>query len=255
MVDAKPRGRWRKRLLIVFGLFACLVGSCQVRSPAKPTGPQKTFIMPGGRAVTFTLWNAERVLKLPFFSGSSAYVRFDDERVKLHGGDFGSSVGGFLVSPKRNVVIVQRAFEGGATSGLLVDLETGKYRNWSLFSNSPNVMGWSEESWRTSLEAMPREQLHKQLASADFEAVKLAMDELRARGFEDADWLAMARIVADPTAPSRARDYLAFSMVHSPHEQIDRLRRRTHFVSSTMPAATGSAEFDYSWPPKVDWPD
>lgn len=85
--------------------------------------------------------------------------------------------------------------------------------------------------------------------------MKLAMRELDARGFDDADWLVMARIVADTQAPSSARKFLAFSMVYNRHEQVDRRRREAHFGSSTMPATSQPTDFDYSWPPKVDWPD
>jgi hypothetical protein len=234
-------------------VLACLIGSCHARWPAKPTGLQKTLVRPDGRPITFTKWEAERVLRLPFFDGSSAYVHFDSERVKIHGGDFGSAVGQFLVSPKRDLVIVERSFEGGATSGVLIDLKTGQHRDWSLFSNNPNVQGWSKEPWGTSREAVPREQLHQQLRSTDFEVVKQAMDELEARRLIDADWLAMAEIVADPTAPAQARKFLASSMVYSRHVQVDRWRRAAHFGTTTMPATRQSAEFDYTWPPKVDW--
>lgn len=255
MTAKRPIGRCNRRLLIVVAVLGCLIGSCYARWPAKPTGLQKTFIKPDGQPITFTYWRAERVLKLPFFDGESAYIRFGDERVKMHGGDFGSGVGGFLVSPQRDVVIVERTFEGGATSGVLVDLKTGKFRRWSLFSHNPSVLGWSMESWKTSLENAPREQLYKELASADFEAMNLAISELDAREFIDADWLAMAEIVADSSAPASARKFLAFSMVRSRHEQVDRCRRTAHFGSSTMPATRRAADFDYSWPPKVDWPD
>lgn len=252
---SEGRTRWwlRKRVVVV-GMLALLIGSCQARWPAKPTGLQKTLFRPDGRSITFTEWEAERVIKLPFSDGNSAYIEFDGKRVRIHGGDFGSAVGQFLVSPHRDAVIVERAFEGGATSGVLIDLKTGAHRNWDLFSNNPSVLGWSKESWGTSREAVPREQLYWQLRSTDFDVVKQAMNELEARQFIDADWLAMAEIVGDPNAPAQARKFLAFSMVYCRHKQVDRWRRAAHFGTTTMPATRQATEFDYTWPPKVDWP-
>jgi hypothetical protein len=232
-----------------------LIGRCGAHWPAEPTGSQKTFVTPQGQSLTFTLWSAERVWKLPFFDGDSKYVRFGDKQFRLHDGAFAYGVGGILVSPDRSQIIFERAFEGGRTSGVLVDMTTREVREWDVFSGNPKVVGWAREHWRTSLEALPRDELLRRLSSRNLGAVRLAMDELGARGFEEADWTVMATVFADRVAPVDVRRYLGHALVHEREDQAEAWRRKAYFGSTTMPAtADRSVPFDHD-PVRLEWSD
>lgn len=251
----KPRKRHGciKVLLVFFGIIVCMIGSCRARWPAKPTGRQKTIVTSDGRRVTFTEWEAERVVKFLFWSDPSAYIEIDGRRRKMHGGGFGFAIGSLLVSPERDRVIVLRAFEGGETSGLEVNLKTGETRWWGLYSYHPYLADWKIEGWGTTLDPLTRAEVHQQLAIPRG-PLEMAVQELRARGYEDSDWIAMAKVVADPSAGPGARRRLAKVMVEERQDQANRWRRQARYGSSTMPA-NYSFEFDDSVPAKVYWPE
>lgn len=215
---------------------------------------RRTVTDPRGQSHTLRIWEADRIIKLPFFDGPSAYVEFDSKKYKIHSGDFGFGVGGIYVSPDRNQIVVGRGFEGGETSGLLIDLSTRSVKERDLLADGPALPGWQELSWQTALEGLTRAELHTQLACGDHSKVVAASEELEARGFEMSDWLAMAKIFADPDQPVRIRGMLGFFLVHQREEQMDHWRRDAHFGSTTMPGVPqGSPDFDYG-PIDLDWP-
>lgn len=254
-----PKSRAFKWLLIGFlgfPLLCCsgIITSCSARWPAKPTEMRRTVTDARGQSHTLRIWEANRIIKLPFFDGPSAYVEFDGKKYKIHSGGFGFGVGGIYVSPDANQIVVARAFEGGQTSGLLIDLSARSVKERDLLTNRPALPGWQELSWRTALEPLTRTELHTYLSCGDHATVVAASKELQARGFEMSDWLAMAKVFADPGQPVRIRRMLGFSLVYQREKQMDRWRREAHFGSTTMPGVPeGSPDFDYG-PIDLDWP-
>jgi hypothetical protein len=206
--------------------------------------------------VRFELWSAKRVWSaVPFQGGKAAYLRFADKSILLHDGSFGYGKGSILVSPDRKQIIVQRAFEGGETSGFLIDLDTLEHREWLLFKKQPDVTGWDRQHWRTELEETPRRTLHKMLSSATPDEVEDALVELECREYQMSDWDAMAKVFADPLAPVEARRRVGLDLVNRREEQFDDWRRNEHFGSTTMPAkGRGAPAFDYD-NRKVWWPE
>jgi hypothetical protein len=227
MIQAKVIQSWR-RLLFRYGWivlpFVLCTGLLDAwnggRRPARPLGFQKTILSAENESITLTVWSAERILKFPFFDGSSAYVHYGESKLLIHDGSFGYAVGGILVSPDQTQVIVERNFEGGLTSGLLIDLRTRKAREWSLFSNNPVVTGWTRHRWHTRFETLDRGQLHEQLRSGVLEDTKTAVAELRVRGFQEMDWPNFARVFADAQLPLDCRRQVRWSLVHDRPTQV-----------------------------------
>lgn len=239
-----------------FPLLCCsgIIASCSARWPAKPTEMRRTIEDKQGQSHTLRIWKADRIIKFPFFDGPSAYVEYDGKKYKIHSGGFGFGVGGIYASPDRNQIVVARGFEGGETSGLLIDLSARTVKERDLLTSGPALPGWQELSWQTALEPLTRAELHTQLACGDHAKVVAASEELEARGFEMSDWLAMAKVFADPSQPVRVRRMLGFSLAYQREQQMDHWRRDAHFGSTTMPGVPqGSPDFDYG-PIDLDWP-
>jgi hypothetical protein len=175
---------------------------------------QKTIINAEGEPVELTLWSAERVVKLPFFDGKSAYVYCGNSRRCIHHGEFGDGVGDVLVSPDHSQAIVERSFEGGRFSGVLIDLRTRKMRDCSLLSNDLDVHRWERHRWRTRFELLVRKELYDLFRSSVFEDVRTAAQELERRGFEDRDWPAIASAFADRRLPIDHRQFFGWKLVY-----------------------------------------
>ena len=80
------------------------------------------------------------------------------------------------MSVEENKSVVQGYFAGAYTDQgetLVDELLTPDYVGH--FPPNPDVVGWSRESWRTALEALPRSGLHGRLSSGGLATVRGVM--------------------------------------------------------------------------------
>lgn len=180
------------------------------RWPARQYGGlQVTVTSNDGNDLTLTLWSAPRVIKGPFMSDSSMYVRHDDTWAKVHNGDFGSSVGSVFVSPSGDRAFVERKFEGGRSGGILVNLQDGNMKDQS---RSPDLEGWQQRNWHSRFEQLNRGQLHQRLLSGKAEDVATAKYEIEVRTITSADLPVIAAAFVDSRLPDDLRHRLVFRL-------------------------------------------
>lgn len=205
---AGHRKKWRWGVVILAIVSSPL--SCTLRWPPKRYGDwQKSVTDNNGNTFTLTLWSRARVVKGPFFDGSSMYVRLNETWGKVDDGEFGSAVGQVFVAPSRDFAFVERRLEGGRSGGVMIDLSNGSMEHRSA---SPDLSDWTSHSWHTRFELENREELHQQLLSGRTADVETAKRELEIRGITSDDLPTLAHAFLDTRLPNDLRHHLVFQL-------------------------------------------